>query len=66
MKTSKGCLDHILLKEEKPSKEELLKRFGGKKAKPFKKGEEAPEKDEKTEKEDDEEESDEKESEDED
>ena len=47
MKTSKGCLNHILLKEEKPSKEELMARFGGKKAKPFKKGEEAPDKGEK-------------------
>jgi len=43
MKTSKGCLDHVLLNEEKPSKEELIKRFGGKQAKPFKKGEESPE-----------------------
>ena len=44
MKTTKGCLDHILKEGDKPSKEELLARFGNKKAKPFKKGEEPPEK----------------------
>jgi len=46
MKTAKGCLNHILLSEEEPSKEELLARFGDKKAEPFEKGEEPSKKDE--------------------
>lgn len=36
MSISQEFLESLLV-EEKPSKEELLKRFGGKKAKPFKK-----------------------------